>query len=225
MSTPTARDSLGDLAATGPEVRSVLLRHQLDFCCGGGRSLEAACEKAGLAVDEVLTEIATALAHQPDATRWEEQSDAALIDHILARYHAPLPGQLDGVIAAAEKVERVHAAKPSCPRGLAAHLHRFRDALTAHMQKEERVLFPALAAGHRGPALGTPVSVMTREHDEHGHALRELRRLAHDLVPPPEACRTWRALYEELQTIEADLMAHVHLENHVLFPRAVADWP
>ena len=219
----SSRESLGDLAAAGPEVRSVLLRHRLDFCCGGRRTLASACEEAGLATDDVLEEIEAALRAQPDATRWEGQPLGAVVDHILDRFHSPLPGQLDGVIAAAEKVERVHASKASCPRGLAAHLKRFQEDLLSHMAKEERVLFPAVLSGRRGALLSAPVSVMMREHDEHGESLRRTRELAHDLEPPQDACRTWRALYEELARLETDLMAHVHLENHVLFPRALAD--
>lgn len=218
----SSSESLGDLAAAGPEVRSVLLRYRLDFCCGGGRSLAVACEKAGLPTDEVAAEIEAALVRQPDTKKWDQEPIPTVIDHILKRYHQPLAGQLEGVIAAAEKVERVHGSKEACPRGLAAHLHVLRDELLSHMAKEEQILFPAMLSGRRGAMLNGPITVMMHEHDEHGANLQRTRELAHDLVPPPEACRTWRALYEELARIEADLMAHVHLENHVLFPRALA---
>lgn len=218
----SSSESLGDLAAAGPEVRSVLLRHRLDFCCGGNRTLAAACENAGLPTDEVVAEIEAALVRQPDTKKWDQEPLPALIDHILKRFHQPLPGQLQGVIAAAEKVERVHGSKDTCPHGLAAHLHVLREELLSHMAKEEQILFPAILSGRRGAVLNGPVTVMMREHDEHGANLQRTRELAHDLVPPPEACRTWRALYEELARLEADLMAHVHLENHVLFPKALA---
>lgn len=216
-----AQESLADLAAFGPEVRSILLRHRLDFCCGGRQSLAAACAKAGLPTEALVAEIESALANRSDVPDPQALSVPELVDYILQRFHQPLPGQLEGVIAAAEKVERVHHDKPNCPHGLADHLRHFRDGLLSHMAKEEGVLFPALARGQRGEFLGGPVSVMMHEHDEHAAGLRKTRELAHDLVPPPEACRTWRALYEELARIEADLMEHVHLENHVLFPRAL----
>ena len=216
-----AHESLAELAAAGPEVRSVLLRHRLDFCCGGRQSLAAACERAGLATDALVAEIEAALASREATQDPRTLSVPELVEHILERYHRPLPGQLAGVIAAAEKVEGVHHDKPHCPHGLAAHLRQFRDALLSHLAKEEGVLFPALVQGRRGAPLQAPVGVMMHEHDEHATALRKTRELAHDLVPPEEACRTWRALYEELARVEADLMEHVHLENHVLFPKAL----
>ncbi len=216
-----AQQTLADLAAAGPEVRSILLRHRLDFCCGGRRSLATACEEAGLPTDTVVTEIEAALTTRTDALDPQELSAPELVEHVLERYHRPLPQQLEAVIAAAEKVERVHRDKPTCPHGLAAHLRTFRDGLLSHLAKEEGVLFPAILRGQRGNFLGGPVRVMMHEHDEHGAALRKTRALAHDLVPPAEACRTWRALYDELTRVETELMEHVHLENHILFPRAL----
>ena len=85
------------------------------------------------------------------------------------------------------------------------------------------MLFPALLAGRRGGMLSGPVTVMMREHDDHGDNLKRTRALTNDFTPPAEACATWRAMYEELDRLEADLMAHIHLENHVLFPRALQE--
>ncbi|MCA9633641.1 MAG: iron-sulfur cluster repair di-iron protein [Deltaproteobacteria bacterium] len=215
--------SLGDLAATGTDARGVLLRYQLDFCCGGGRSLATACEAAGLDLDQVVAELEVAANRGSDSADWRERSVEELVEHILERYHRPLPDHIDSVLAAAEKVERVHGAKESCPRGLAAHLRSIRDGLMSHLAKEEQVLFPALLAGRRGGMLSGPVTVMMREHDDHGDNLKRTRALTNDFTPPAEACATWRAMYEELDRLEADLMAHIHLENHVLFPRALQE--
>jgi regulator of cell morphogenesis and NO signaling len=85
------------------------------------------------------------------------------------------------------------------------------------MQKEEQVLFPLLLAGARGAAR-MPVACLTAEHDEHAVDLRLSRELAHGFVPPEHACTTWRALYRGLDAFERDVMEHIHLENHVLFP-------
>jgi regulator of cell morphogenesis and NO signaling len=76
--------------------------------------------------------------------------------------------------------------------------------------------------GH-GARAQMPIRVMMQEHDDHAVALARTRALTADLVPPPEACATWRALYLGLAELEADLHAHIHLENHVLFPRALRD--
>ena len=215
--------SLGDIAASGADARVLLLRHQLDFCCGGQRSLADACASSGLQASEVVREIEAARDGSGPAIDWRDRPSVELVDHILERYHAPLPAHLEAVISAAEKVERVHAAKASCPTGLAAHLHRVRAELTSHMAKEEQVLFPAIRAGRRGLMLSGPIRVMEHEHEEHGGNLARLRALAHDFEPPDEACATWRTLYEELARLERDLMAHIHLENHLLFPRVLEE--
>jgi len=96
--------SLGDLAATGTDARSVLLRYQLDFCCGGGRSLATACEAAGLDLDQVVAELEVAANRGSDSVDWRERSVEELVEHILERYHRPLPDHIDSVLAAAEKV-------------------------------------------------------------------------------------------------------------------------
>ncbi len=213
--------TLGEIAAWGPNARGVLLRHQLDFCCGGRQTLADACSTAGLDGPEIAVELEQAQQVTPDHTDWWEEPLGELVTHILERFHRPLPAQLDSVVAAAEKVERVHASKPSCPNGLGAHLREVRAELASHMAKEEQVLFPALAAGRRGSMLSGPITVMMREHDDHGANLKRSRALTTDFRPPSEACATWRALYEQLEQLEADLMEHIHLENHVLFPRAL----
>jgi regulator of cell morphogenesis and NO signaling len=95
------------------------------------------------------------------------------------------------------------------------------DAVRDHLQKEEQILFPLIVAG-MGRRAGGPVLAMELEHEHHGEDLAEIRRLTDDLTPPDEACTTWRALYLGLQQLEQELMEHIHLENNILFRRALA---
>lgn len=214
--------SLGEIAAQHPAAVPILLRHRLDFCCRGGRSLAAACEQLGVDPAAVAGEIAQAEQRgASDGVAWAERPIEELVDHILARFHQPLHDELGGLVEAARKVERVHGDKASCPHGLADHLAAVHDAVEQHLAKEEQVLFPAIRAGMRGAGLGMPIQVMRGEHDVHGEDLRKIRELTSDLTPPPEACATWRGLYASLERFEADLMEHIHLENNVLFPRAL----
>jgi regulator of cell morphogenesis and NO signaling len=145
-----------------------------------------------------------------------------LIDHILLRYHQPLRHDLPALIAAAARVERVHRDKPSCPHGLSALLSQVHAELLEHMVKEEKVLFPAILAGRVGSRVQMPVTVMMQEHDDHAVNLQKLCELTGDHRVPPEACATWRALYEALERLDTELKEHIHLENNVLFPRALA---
>lgn len=214
-----ATQTLGDLATAYPAATQVFMRHKLDFCCGGGRKLADACRTAGLDPEAVIEEIVAQTQSRPPE-RWDTRPLPEVIEFILTRYHEPLRADLPVLIGAAQKVERVHAAKPSCPRGLAAELEQLDAEVRQHLAKEEQVLFPAIASGH-GARVHMPVRVMMQEHDDHGAALERLRELTTDFEPPVEACATWRALYAGLAKLERDLMEHISLENNLLFPRAL----
>lgn len=120
----------------------------------------------------------------------------------------------------AEKVERVHAEKPACPKGLAKQLNLIYQDLSQHMMKEERILFPLIEQG-MGAQAGGPISVMESEHDEAGEQLEVIKFLTNNVVPPEGACNTWQALYAGINEFISDLMEHISLENNLLFPRAL----
>jgi len=212
--------TLAQLATTQPGATRVFLRHRLDFCCGGRQTLVHACHEAGLNPEQVLDEIATAGA-DPTDERWETKPLPELVQFIVTRYHDSLRVDLPALLEAAQRVERVHADKPSCPHGLAAEIENFQTEILQHLAKEEHALFPAIVAGSHGVQVHMPVRVLMQEHDDHGANLKLLRELATDYVPPAKACATWRALYSGLEKLEAELMQHIHLENNVLFPRAL----
>ena len=216
--TPTS--TLADLAATHAGASRVFYRHDLDFCCHGRVSLAEACSKKSLAVAELVEELRAETAHAPDFRRWDEQPIPSLVAHVLARFHEAHRAELPRLLAMARKVELVHADKPSCPHGLAEHVQRIAEELEQHMQKEEQVLFPLILAG-RGGMAAVPIQILEEEHVDHGRNLARLRDLAQGFKPPAEACGTWRALYLGLAELDEQVMQHIHLENNVLFPRAL----
>ncbi len=211
--------TLADIVTQQPEAAKVFARHGLDFCCHGQRPLDEACGERGLSAEAVMREV-DAAGSVAEAGRWDERPLPELIDHILERYHAPLLDDIDALITMARKVESVHAAKRSVPTGLAAHLEGVRAAVETHLAKEEQILFPMIKSG-QGAMASMPVKVMMREHEDHGANLQRIRAKTNDLVLPDEACATWRALYSGLEKLEMDLFEHIHLENNVLFPRAL----
>ena len=146
----------------------------------------------------------------------------ALVQFIVERYHAALRRELPELIALAARVEERHVDKADCPRGLRAHLEMVHASVLDHLAKEEQILFPMILSGHGSRALG-PVRVMEEEHDDHGRNLQYVRLLTNNLTTPDEACPTWRALYLRLAELESELFDHIHLENNVLFPRALAE--
>lgn len=219
--TPTT--PVGRIATEYPLATRVFARHGVDFCCGGARPLDEACRAAGAEVGTLIEEIHRELAARPESpARWDQAPLAGLIDHILATYHAPLREELPRLDAMARKVLEVHREKD--PAGLVELVQVFaalRAELEAHLQKEEQILFPMIKQGH-GSRTGGPVAVMMHEHEEAGGQLRRLRELTRDYTVPAEACNTWTALWHGLAALESDLHQHIHLENNILFPRALA---
>ena len=213
--------TLAELAVTHPAAARVFRRHRLDFCCGGRRPLEEVCSERHLDAGAILAAIAEEDPLVPDQERWDQAPLKSLVEHIVTVYHARLREQLPSLIAMARRVEVRHGDKASCPRGLADHLDAMHEAVRDHLQKEEQILFPLIVAG-MGSRAGGPVLAMELEHEHHGEDLTETRRLTGDLTPPDEACTTWRALYLGLQQLEQELMEHIHLENNILFRRALA---
>lgn len=220
---PIRRDqTVAELATTLPGASRVFHRHGLDFCCGGHRSLGEACAAAALDPQALIAELeAEELAGESGAgERWDELPLGLVIDGILRRYHDPHRLELARLVAMARKVEDVHAAKATCPHGLAAHVERMREEMEMHMQKEERVLFPLIKSG-RGRMAAMPIQVMEEEHRDHAKNLERLRELTNGYTPPAEACGTWQALYLGLSELERALMEHMHIENNILFPQAL----
>lgn len=215
----TTATTLAEIAVTHPGAARVFHRHRLDFCCGGRRSLAAACEEKALDPDAVLAAI-EAESVPADSVRWDEAPLPALVAHIVDTYHRRLRETLPDLLRMARRVEVRHGDKASCPRGLAAHLEAMEASVLDHLRKEEAILFPLIVAGE-GHGAAAPVYVMELEHEQHREDLLTLRRLTADLTPPPEACTTWRALYLGLLDLERELMEHIHLENNVLFRRAL----
>ncbi|MNM49325.1 Iron-sulfur cluster repair protein YtfE [compost metagenome] len=221
MSQTLLEHSLGQLACDIPGATRIFHSFNLDFCCGGQKTLREAA--LGKHLDPVL--IAEALfklqSSGASADDWRDASEAELITHILSRYHDRHRQQLPELIRLARRVEQVHGARSSCPNGLANHLEDMQQELEGHMLKEEQVLFPMLQQG-MGRQATPPIRVLRLEHDQHGEALEILLTLTNNIIPPQDACNTWRALYRGLAEFRDDLMQHIHLENNVLFVKALA---
>ncbi len=214
--------TLAELVATHPAAARVLHRHRLDFCCGGERTLAAACDRRGLDPQALIAEIEGVVTGTTEP-RPSELAPERLVDFIVDRYHVPLRQELPRLVQLARKVERVHAEKPTCPAGLADHLEDMCRAVDEHLAKEEQILFPMIRTG-RGHLAHMPVRVMIQEHDDHAASLARTRVLAHEFALPESACTSWRLLYDGLLALELELMEHIHLENNVLFP-AVLNGP
>lgn len=231
----TATVTLADLAASSLSAIRILEQHGLDYCCGGKQPLEQACLSKGLAPEQILREIDEAAAASTADRDWQTAPLDELVSHIVETHHAYLKLDLPVLEARIEKVVIVHGARDpeKLPR-LAAVFTDLRHELEMHLHKEEVILFPfivqyGLAESRNQPtppvpfgSIANPIAAMEHEHADAGDALEEIRDLTGGYNPPAYACATVRALYEGLKALEKDLHVHIHLENNILFPRAIA---
>ena len=220
--------TLAALVTANPATARILERHQLDYCCGGSRSLEQACAERQLDPAAVLAELE---AVQPTtAPEWTTMTVAALVDHIESTHHRFLHEELPRLAALTDKVVDVHGSRHPELHNVKISFTALRDDLEPHLMKEEQVLFPMireLAAATTVPTfhcgtLANPIRMMLLEHDRAGELLADLRGLTTGFEPPADACASYQALYRGLAEVEADTHLHVHKENNVLFPAVLA---
>jgi regulator of cell morphogenesis and NO signaling len=224
--TITDTTTIGEIAAALPSSVPVFQRHKIDFCCGGKRAIGDLCRDRGLSLNRIASEIEAAAASRPASDRdWSQEALGTLIGHILATYHAPLREELPRLESMAAKVAAVHGGQEPQLTRVAAIVTELSADLHAHMRKEEAVLFPAVEALEADTAVAVridaPISAMEHEHDRAGALIEELRERTRGYDPPEWACATVRALYHGLAEFESAMHVHVHLENNVLFPRAL----
>lgn len=213
---------------------AIFEKYAIDFCCKGGVSLDAACAEKGLDSGKILGELQQ-LKQTSDATlfRPAEWDLDALADFIVNTHHRYVRRTLPGILAHVDKVVSVHGRNHPELAGIAEQFHAVGEELTSHMQKEELVLFPyikALVAVESNgttvtvPPFGTirnPIRMMESEHLSAGNAFSFIRTASSGFTPPPDACTTFTVTYRELEDFERDLHQHIHLENNILFPKAI----
>ena len=231
------RKTVREIVLEMPASVGVFERLGIDYCCGGDKRLDDACQAAGRPVQEVLRSLeAVKTATQADAgaTDWSRESLGSLMNHIVGKHHTFCQQEVARLEPLLAKVSEAHGAQHPELHRLKSLFSGMSKELLMHLVKEEQTLFPYIArmeeAVTRGarfprPPFGTvqnPVRMMVLEHDNAGAALHEMRKLSRDYQIPPDGCNSYRALCDGLKTFESDMHQHVHLENNILFPRAVA---
>jgi regulator of cell morphogenesis and NO signaling len=219
-----------EIATTAPATIPVFQHHRIDFCCRGKEPLASVCQARGLDLDAVLAELRAAVTPTAEEANWVEASLTALIVHIQRRYHEPLRAELPRLAAMLAKVVSRHGDHlPETLLPLQRTFEALQAELLDHMIKEDRAIFPVIAAienvaplplSNPGEWITQPIAVMEAEHEAAGAALARIRELTDGFAPPEWACPTFRGLYYGLAQLETDMHLHVSLENHVLFPRA-----
>ncbi len=232
MITPT--QTVRAIAIDHPSSIRVFESFGIDYCCGGRKPLAEACAAANLSVNEVLAALdAGAVVAEPSSIDWSQLPLDRLVAHIVSTHHAYVKQELPRLTLLAQKVVNRHGdTQPHLP-AMQKALAQLDDELTHHLAKEENILFPyisaleaAIESGGAHPdacfgSVASPIAMMTAEHDAAGQLLASLRNLSGGFTPPIGACPTYLAYYAGLQEFERDLHQHIHLENNILFPRAI----
>lgn len=232
MNTP--QTTVRDIAIEQPDSIRVFEKFGIDYCCGGRQPLAEACRERSLDPQAVLAAIDIASEARADAAPdWTTATLGALCRHIVATHHEYVRSELPRLQQLAQKVVSRHGdTHPELPQ-IQQKIEAVGEELLQHLAKEEMMLFPYITNLERnlatcGPrslgCFGTvrnPIAVMMAEHDSAGETLAETRELSRDYTPPEGACPTYRGFYQSLSEFEKDLHQHVHLENNILFPRAI----
>ncbi|MDX5347457.1 MAG: iron-sulfur cluster repair di-iron protein [Hymenobacteraceae bacterium] len=233
--TPEEGETIGELVAKDYRKAQIFKKYGLDFCCGGKKSVKAACEEKGIDADAVERELNT-LTDAP-TTKQTQNFDkwelGFLADYIENNHHTYVREALPALTEYTTKIARVHGQRHPELLEVAKHFAAVAAELNAHMPKEERILFPYIKqlaeAKKKGekisrPAFGTiqnPINMMEMEHEAAGNAMEAIRQLTNNYTLPADACATYRVAFSKLQEFEDDLHQHIHLENNILFPKAV----
>jgi regulator of cell morphogenesis and NO signaling len=228
-----SKTTIRNLVADDFRAASVFERHGIDFCCGGNRPVADACRELGVDITAVEAELEAALAPaQPGLPRFNTWELDFLTGYIVSNHHGYLREAIPTLRAHTRKVAEVHGEHHPEVKVIADRFETIAADLTRHMAKEEQMLFPyinGLAAAGRGGAVplapfgevANPIQMMEIEHQAAGDEMAAIRQLSGGYTTPSDACTTFRVTYQELQAFEADLHQHVHLENNILFPKAL----
>jgi regulator of cell morphogenesis and NO signaling len=230
----TSQTTVRDIALEQPASIRVFEHFGIDYCCGGRKPLAQACEERSIEPDTVLAAIEEASATGCDHARdWTHASLESICSHIMETHHTYIRTELPRLELLAQKVVSRHGTTHPELEQIQQLIGSLGEELLQHLSKEEMVLFPYVMNLERnmkscGPrplgcfgAVRNPIRVMLAEHDAAGDAMARMRALSGDFTPPEGACPTYRGFYQALEEFEKDLHQHVHLENNVLFPRAI----
>lgn len=222
--------TVAQLAISHPGALAVFTKYNIDYCCGGHRSLREACHRIGLDPGKIEAEIyQTPITSTGNNFRPERWSSAFLVDYILENHHAFVRKAIPELEPLLDRVCERHGNECYELLQIRESFIDLAEDLSSHMEKEESLLFPAIKNLEQqkqatpGGYLNTPIEVMEHEHAVAGDLIKQIRSLSTNYTPPDFACPTFRITYQRLQEFDNDLMQHIHLENNILFQRFKAN--
>jgi len=230
----TSETKVKDIALSNPAATQILEDAGLDYCCGGGKSLHEACLHADVPAEEILNRLReNSRDISPGDANWTSAPLSDLTRHIRERHHRYVREAIVRVQTLLEKVGAKHGENHPEITDIQRLFTEVGREMIMHMQKEEQILFPYIDALEKATSahssveppffqtVRNPIQAMMKEHDAAGELVKQIRNASSEYTAPADACTSYKALYQDLREFEADLHQHVHLENNILFPRAV----
>ena len=230
----TSETKVKDIALSNPAATQILEDAGLDYCCGGGKSLHEACLHADVPAEEILNRLReNSRDITPGDANWTSAPLSDLTRHIRERHHRYVREAIARVQPLLDKVGAKHGENHPEITDIQRLFTEVGREMIMHMQKEEQILFPYIDALEKATSahssveppffqtVRNPIHAMMKEHDAAGELVKQIRKASSEYTAPADACTSYKALYQDLREFEADLHQHVHLENNILFPRAV----
>ncbi|MBW8049142.1 MAG: iron-sulfur cluster repair di-iron protein [Cytophagales bacterium] len=227
--------TIAELVSNDYRKAEVFRSFGIDFCCGGKRTVEEVCEKKKINYDDLKDKLRKIeqKSPPPEQINFKDWNMDLLVDYIVNEHHKYVRDNIPLLLEYTQKVAKVHGnANPEVVQ-IAELFKEIAEELDQHMMKEESILFPyikQLAEAETNctpidhPPFGTvqnPIRMMELEHDHAGEVIKEIRKLSNGYIPPDYACNTYQVSYFKLKEFEEDLHRHIHLENNILFPKAI----
>lgn len=224
---------IADVVTNNIKTADIFKKFGIDFCCGGGISIAKACEKNNVNIEHLLNELISIDNKNLPSQNFNKWELDFLIDYIVHTHHSYVLEAIELLDAYSAKVAKVHGENHPPVLEIEQLYNQVKMELLQHMQKEERILFPfikQLVNAKRGncPVINShfgtvqnPINMMNAEHEMAGDILKKIAEITMNYAPPEWACNTFKALYAKLDEFEQDLHLHVHLENNILFPKAI----
>ncbi len=225
--------TVAEIVTQNIKTADIFKKNGIDFCCGGNVLLPQICQKKGLNVNTIITDILDLEADQSLSHNFDAWDLDFLSDYIINTHHKYVAEANDLIVQYSDKVAKVHGHHYKEVVDINLLFHELVIELNTHMHKEEMVLFPYIKQLSKARRTGTtinlppfgtiknPINMMEAEHDGAGDIIKRIETLTNHFTPPPAACNTFRALYAKLEEFQSDLFQHIHLENNILFPKAI----
>jgi len=225
--------TVAEIVTENIRTADIFKQNGIDFCCGGNVLTQDICKKKNVDYNQLKADILNLNDQENKSHDFNSWDLDFLVDYIINTHHKYVASANELIIQYSDKVASVHGENHPQVLKINTLFHSLVKELQMHMHKEEMILFPfikqiavakknktQLVPGHFG-SIQNPINMMETEHDGAGNVIKEIKELTNNFTPHADACNTFKALYSKLEEYQNDLFQHIHLENNILFPKAI----